>query len=222
MRDNRQKYQQNAGHIARSRKRNQNLAVTTKSVKGNFNCFIATVAVLVVWVAFLTFFSNFCRYPCIGFVVFYTYKLQNVELRRCSLGFSLENDTCTDVNECEQQICSKNSLCHNTQGSYECHCLDGFLFDPDSKTCRDIDECSQKNACRENAECINTHGNFTCQCKKGYSGHEVCNDINECSGGSHNCDRNAVCVNSIGSYTCQCQEKLANIDIFSHPLYLIF
>ena len=33
-----------------------------------------------------------------------------------------------DVNECEEEIngCEENSLCINTDGSYECKCKDGY------------------------------------------------------------------------------------------------
>merc|ERR1711968_240786 len=31
-----------------------------------------------------------------------------------------------------------------------------------------------------------------------------CQDINECTDGTHDCDANASCSNTAGSFTCQC------------------
>ena len=57
MRNKRRKYEQNAGHLARSQKRKQKLVVNSKDVSGKFNCFITTVAILVGWVPLVRFFA---------------------------------------------------------------------------------------------------------------------------------------------------------------------
>ena len=36
----------------------------------------------------------------------------------------------SDLNECEEShgtVCGKNSMCVNSEGSYTCRCLDGFM-----------------------------------------------------------------------------------------------
>lgn len=44
------------------------------------------------------------------------------------------------------------------------------------------------------------------QCATGYeqSEHNVCQDIDECTAGTHNCRADQVCINLRGSFACQC------------------
>ena len=37
----------------------------------------------------------------------------------------------SDINECEQQpsVCHNNAKCEDTEGSYECTCVDGYIGD---------------------------------------------------------------------------------------------
>lgn len=39
----------------------------------------------------------------------------------------------TDVNECNQGICSQE--CHNSVGSFECTCFPGYVLNEDKITC---------------------------------------------------------------------------------------
>ncbi|XP_066289732.1 polycystin-1-like protein 2 [Branchiostoma lanceolatum] len=63
-------------------------------------------------------------------------------------------------------------------------------------------------ACVDHAVCVqNSEGNLQCTCRKGYNGDGtvVCQDIDECSDGSHTCSRDELCFNTEGSYRCaQC------------------
>ena len=103
-------------------------------------------------------------------------------------------------------MCSDNATCTNTDGFYECECLDGFTGDgydcsgTVSNVCHkmlevavvrieykhslnsilfiDVDECiNSSNVCDENAACINTIGSYWCDCIFGFTG-DGCN----CSG----------------------------------------
>lgn len=44
------------------------------------------------------------------------------------------------------------------------------------------------------------------QCATGYeqSEHNICQDIDECTAGTHNCRADQVCINLRGSFACQC------------------
>ncbi|CAH3190228.1 unnamed protein product, partial [Porites evermanni] len=74
----------------------------------------------------------------------------------------------------------------------------------------DIDECTASlRFCNLNANCVNTDGSYYYSCFSGFYGDgKNCEDIDECSSGSHNCDSDerATCTNTIGSYLCSCKE----------------
>ncbi|MEJ1274310.1 epidermal growth factor-containing fibulin-like extracellular matrix protein 1 [Cricetulus griseus] len=66
------------------------------------------------------------------------------------------------------------------------------------------------------------------QCAAGYeqSEHNVCQDIDECTSGTHNCREDQVCINLRGSFTCQCLpgyqkrgEQCVDIDECTVPPY---
>ncbi|XP_032508578.1 EGF-containing fibulin-like extracellular matrix protein 1 [Phocoena sinus] len=66
------------------------------------------------------------------------------------------------------------------------------------------------------------------QCATGYeqSEHNVCQDIDECTAGTHNCRADQVCINLRGSFTCQCPpgyqkrgEQCVDIDECTIPPY---
>ena len=62
------------------------------------------------------------------------------------------------------------STCENTDGSFICHCHDGYRKTSDT-TCDDINECEEDlHDCDENAKCVNLPGSYYCYCKDGYSG----------------------------------------------------
>ena len=151
----------------------------------------------------------------------------------CCNGYHEVNSECFDVNECEgsDHICDMN--CHNTNGSYQCSCNEGYQL-VNQTNCLDIDECLTHNGGCEGM-CVNTVGSYhclninissiisyecnelgnskacpdstiySCVCCNGY--HKVnseCLDVNECEGSDHICDMN--CHNTNGSYQCSCNE----------------
>ena len=108
----------------------------------------------------------------------------------------------SDVDECstDEDLCHVNGSCYNTDGSYECECLPGFIgdgFNCSSKTINsinkdpqecctklyiiliflsyfspDIDDCadSKNNNCSANANCTDNVGSYDCTCSAGYAG----------------------------------------------------
>ncbi|XP_070235651.1 EGF-containing fibulin-like extracellular matrix protein 1 isoform X3 [Bos mutus] len=66
------------------------------------------------------------------------------------------------------------------------------------------------------------------QCATGYeqSEHNVCQDIDECTAGTHNCRADQVCINLRGSFACQCPpgyqkrgEQCVDVDECTIPPY---
>ncbi|XP_055997519.1 uncharacterized protein LOC125645547 isoform X2 [Ostrea edulis] len=123
----------------------------------------------------------------------------------CLSGWT-EKNCSVDIDECQLNptICGSNKLCHNTEGSYRCDCLQGFKLIEDK--CEDIDECDDAslNDCPvDTTQCMNTFGNYTCECKEGYQRkNSVCEDIDECKTPIHGCSQK--CENADGGYSCLC------------------
>lgn len=92
------------------------------------------------------------------------------------------------MNECQlnENICPELSDCHNTDGSYECHCIIGYELSDNE--CIDINECETNSGfCPKNSKCINNIGSYDCKCDSGYhmkkknvKNLRQCEDVNEC------------------------------------------
>ena len=85
----------------------------------------------------------------------------------CNIGYFGDGTTCTDINECEDDICGSNGSCSNTPGSFICTCDEGYTVY--GNVCTDIDEC-EIGICDSHAACLNTPGSFICTCDEGYFG----------------------------------------------------
>ncbi|XP_071954227.1 uncharacterized protein [Antedon mediterranea] len=132
----------------------------------------------------------------------------------CNLGYLGNGKQCEDVDECEhiRVYCTGNETCEygrcddaaycdNNNGSYMCHCNDGYTGN--GMMCFDINECSTM-PCDSMATCTNTPGDYSCTCNSGFVGDgETCEDINECHVNS-SCHTKAECTNIVGSYQCMC------------------
>ncbi|CAG0882698.1 unnamed protein product, partial [Darwinula stevensoni] len=134
--------------------------------------------------------------------------------------------SCVDVDECAEGTdpCPEKEECVNMDGSYRCQsyaadgestiegrghqprCPKGFLYDPVTRKCRDVNECLGKDPCKGgNSSCINLAGGYRCDCPFGFqftSRTKNCQDVNECQLGVHNCLTTQRCDNTIGSFTC--------------------
>ncbi|XP_064384249.1 uncharacterized protein LOC135333252 isoform X3 [Halichondria panicea] len=91
----------------------------------------------------------------------------------CPVGLSLSNgNLCEDINECDStNTCDQ--VCHNTIGSFECLCSDGYVFL--NEACTDVNECLEAatagfDLCSNTAHshCTNTEGSYGCACNPGY------------------------------------------------------
>lgn len=88
-------------------------------------------------------------------------------------------------------------------------CLPGYIMNVRGD-CADVDEC-QSNPCGRGSTCFNVPGRYECinriECKAGYQINEAgdgCEDVNECTKGTHKCNPTQLCQNGDGYYTCVC------------------
>ncbi|XP_072512772.1 growth arrest-specific protein 6 [Salminus brasiliensis] len=96
----------------------------------------------------------------------------------CRDGYTLSgHHRCLDVDECRDipDVCG-TAQCRNLIGSYECLCEVGYVYDNETKTCQDVDEC-ESHVCEE--ECVNTPGSFRCFCD-GRQGKKLKQDLRSC------------------------------------------
>ncbi|KAI4891035.1 hypothetical protein NFI96_013892 [Prochilodus magdalenae] len=96
----------------------------------------------------------------------------------CRDGYSLSgHHRCLDIDECQDipDVCG-SAKCKNLIGSYECLCEVGYVYNNETKTCDDVDEC-ETHVCEE--ECVNTPGSFRCFCD-GRQGKKLGRDLRSC------------------------------------------
>ncbi|KAH9490819.1 hypothetical protein Btru_032498 [Bulinus truncatus] len=122
----------------------------------------------------------------------------------CKLGYVMLDGsrTCTDIDECGNnlELCQHN--CTNTEGSFYCSCSDGYALSLNRVNCTQTDECLS-NPCQQT--CLRTATSYTCTCLEGFilaDDHLHCSDINECD--MSVCQQS--CTNLEGSYTCYCHD----------------
>ncbi|XP_048464440.1 matrilin-4 isoform X1 [Rhincodon typus] len=108
-------------------------------------------------------------------------------------------DLCANVNHgCEQ-------ICISTPGSFRCACREGYVLNPDKKTCTAVNHCALGDHGCEHI-CVSTPGSYHCRCRPGYTLNQdkkTCSAINLCSLGDHGCEH--ICVSTPGSYKCRCR-----------------
>uniref|UniRef100_A0A8C3TG60 Neurogenic locus notch homolog protein 1 n=1 Tax=Chelydra serpentina TaxID=8475 RepID=A0A8C3TG60_CHESE len=99
--------------------------------------------------------------------------------------------------------CEHAGKCINTQGSFQCQCLQGYS----GPRCEiDVNECLS-NPCQNDATCLDQIGEFQCICMPGFNGHLCQYDIDECA--STPCKNGAKCIDGPNTYTCECTEGFA-------------
>ena len=118
------------------------------------------------------------------------------------------------MNDCDQDA---EGTCTNTDGGFECGCIDGYELNPtgNNNRCDDINECYvETDMCVEDlagGACANNLGSYDCTCNTGFTGDgrtdgDGCLDNDECLDQTHNCSADAACNNIDGSFECNCND----------------
>uniref|UniRef100_A0A3B5B9M9 Latent-transforming growth factor beta-binding protein 1 n=1 Tax=Stegastes partitus TaxID=144197 RepID=A0A3B5B9M9_9TELE len=115
----------------------------------------------------------------------------------CRHGYKLQNNTCTDVDECAEPSQCPGQMCVNSVGSYRCvSCQRGYTL-----TDR---HCTGTHT--------HTHSHTFCRSEAVFVGRVHCGadddvsaaDIDECLSASA-CEADRVCVNTVGAFRCDCR-----------------
>ncbi|VDD80611.1 unnamed protein product [Mesocestoides corti] len=133
----------------------------------------------------------------------------------CGKGFISLNHKCVDINECEIPGVCMGGVCRNTDGSFECECPYGYLYNASTLQCNAVKNGCQKNpnACAPGGRCVPLHGSaFMCQCFPGYlptDGNRRCekeeNALNYCEIFEGKLCKNGECHPTATSYECTCR-----------------
>ncbi|XP_069393247.1 matrilin-2 isoform X2 [Paralichthys olivaceus] len=98
-------------------------------------------------------------------------------------------------------------ICVSSPASYRCQCREGFILNPDGKTCKEIDHCADgTHGCEQ--EFMNTKDSCVCKCRKGFTLNpdgKTCKKINHCADGSHGCEQEFE--NTDDSCVCKCRKS---------------
>ncbi|XP_065189955.1 uncharacterized protein LOC135820841 isoform X2 [Sycon ciliatum] len=76
----------------------------------------------------------------------------------------------------------------------------------DEDECRHVpDVCNADGLSNGSVVCANTDGSYRCMCAAGFEvNSRSCQDVDECSRGTHRCAPGGYCVNTPGLYACDC------------------
>ncbi|XP_028325377.1 fibrillin-1 isoform X2 [Gouania willdenowi] len=131
----------------------------------------------------------------------------------CTMGLEYSEGTCVSEDVCRNASsnCHPLAECVHHQGSFYCHCVDGYVGS--GTDCSDVNECSQSinKLCPAFSHCLNTNGSYMCDCWTGFQNNGThCQDIDECETGNFTCPVNGSCANHEGSYNCTCDPGFSN------------
>ncbi|XP_035688620.1 complement component C1q receptor-like [Branchiostoma floridae] len=91
----------------------------------------------------------------------------------CTVEYQLDADSvsCSDLDECDQNLHDCHQRCLNTYGGFSCACVEGFTLNDDGKSCSvlDTDDCFP-GACENGGTCVEGNGAFSCNCPPGFKG----------------------------------------------------
>ncbi len=119
-----------------------------------------------------------------------------------------------DCNNTDPSNRPKLHVCHNSTGTLNCSCVEGYQLSIDNTFCRgeDLHNCSSMQDCK------NTEGGYECPCKAGYLNKTEtgeCIDIDECSTDYMNCPdlHVQICYEEPQNRTivCECLEGDINV-----------
>ncbi|KAH8402834.1 hypothetical protein KR222_002263 [Zaprionus bogoriensis] len=139
----------------------------------------------------------------------------------CQVGYHLLDDLkscvpdrCQDLDNPQLNRTRCAHQCEDLpNGGYACNCPEGYVLDNDLHNCQVAETvCSREQGherCRPGT-CLVSEDNstFSCLCPPGYNSEVFsCQDIDECSAGSHDCSHD--CFNTAGGYQCLCPRGMS-------------
>ncbi|XP_034713313.1 matrilin-3-like isoform X8 [Etheostoma cragini] len=128
-----------------------------------------------------------------------------IEKKGLGIGLNNENDdngnngldACSQGHNCQH-------ICVNFGNSYNCKCRNGYVLNPDKKTCSRSDTCSQGHDCQH--ICISNDNSYICKCQVGYvlnADQKTCSRSDICTP-EHACQH--ICVKNGHSHHCTCHD----------------
>ncbi|XP_060570647.1 fibrillin-2-like isoform X2 [Ruditapes philippinarum] len=140
---------------------------------------------------------------------------------KCRCKPNWKGDTCAeDVNECEEDmtLCNdkNNTTCVNTNGWYQCDCINGFKENADGHCVAECFNNTFGENCTKRCDCVATNAENVkqmcdtvtgkCRCKSNWKGDTCAEDVDECEEDTILCSNknNTTCVNTHGWYQCDC------------------
>ncbi|XP_006815798.1 uncharacterized protein LOC100375670 [Saccoglossus kowalevskii] len=77
----------------------------------------------------------------------------------------------TGVSQCSTNPCFNGGSCEdNVDGSYTCHCTEGFVGDRCGTSIEVAGICYSNNPCQNGATCFGYYNTYTCYCTTGFTG----------------------------------------------------